>query len=87
MMLDTIKAKVVAWLVGAQPYDFIEPIDGKTCEHCRFFADHRASEGDDWANGYCCHPDHRDRRKSEHYEYGGHWTNHAESCGWWEAKG
>jgi len=70
--------------LGAMPYDWQEPTGEKRCETCNYFIDYRETEGDDWANGYCGHPNHWNPKLSEHYEYGGHWTNHAEACGWWE---
>lgn len=54
------------------------------CENCKYFEDFRATETD-WANGYCTHPKHSES-KSEHSQYGGHWTNHAAWCLWWISK-
>jgi hypothetical protein len=65
-------------------YDFgTPPAADQRCETCRYYLDYRATEGDDWADGYCGHPDHFNASKSEHAAYGGHWTNHLAWCGWW----
>jgi hypothetical protein len=59
------------------------PPPGQCCATCQYFLDYRETEGDDWANGYCGHPWHQDPTKSPHWEYWGHWTNHADWCAWW----
>lgn len=50
----------------------------KTCATCRFFADYRDTEGDDWANGYCMY-DYVTTGFAVN-EYGGRWTNDKSTC-------
>lgn len=61
--------------------------EGERCATCRHFADHADPDDDPReVNGYCCHPDHFNRWKSAHYEYGGHWTHSDEWCSWWQGQ-
>jgi hypothetical protein len=80
--LGLVFAVLIAW-AAAEPKS---QRDDEACANCEFFKDYRATEGNDWANGYCAHPDHFDQKKSPHWEYGGHWTNHESWCQWWRAR-
>jgi len=60
----------------------VEQPEGQLCFNCAAFS-YCDPEDVDGCDGYCCHPDHFDRRKSPHYEYGGHWTTRGSWCDWW----
>lgn len=55
-------------------------MNDQKCETCRYFIDYRETEGDDWANGYCCHEFCEPGSEPENSDYGGHWTNPASWC-------
>lgn len=75
-----IVKKVLRWLgVLAAP---VEQPDGQSCFNCAAFSYCDPDDVDE-CDGYCCHHDHFDKRKSPHYEYGGHWTSHGSWCDWW----
>ena len=81
----TLWTRLLRWIRQRPAYDFCAPHSGRCCGNCVFFLDYRDTESD-WANGYCGHPDHVDPKKSQHFEYGGHWTNDAALCGWWSGQ-